>query len=217
MADEKNAPAETPDAKAQLQSKTEAEPAEVKMPSEAFKKRLDEQSESTKRAMLKKYGFESEAALERRLKALKDIEESQLSEQEKLKKRVEELEPAAQRAKDLEERYAKQITKQVEALPDNLKKIVSERADGPEEIEALLEIFAEAGMLNASAASTAGAVSTGGATTAPSAKAPKQGDTPSKYDEWKKLDSNPATRVLGGLFYNNHAAEIERDRPAPTG
>lgn len=212
--EDKTATGELTGAKAHEQTSTD--PIEVRMPSEAFKKRLDETRDGSRRELLKKYGFESEAALERRLKALKDVEDAQLSEHEKLKKRLEELEPRDKRAAELEERYAKQLNKQVAALPEHLQKIVAERAKTPEQIEEYLDVFAEAGLLKGDAKADA-AAALKGASTAPSAKQPKQDAAPTKFEEWQRLDSKPETRVQAGVFYQMNRDAIERDRPAPTG
>lgn len=208
MADETTLPVEGTNGAPALKEPTEQRP--IGITSEQLKARLDETREGTRRELLKKFGFESEAALERRLKALKDIEEAQLSELEKHKKRVEELEPAAKRVEDLEKRYTKQLAKQVEALPENLQKILNERAETPEEMEALLEIFHETGAMGAQPSGQKPL--TPPANTATSGKAPPAASavSNSRLARWEQLKSEHPMRAAS--YYLTNFTEIQREK-----
>lgn len=190
-------------------------PSEIKMPSDAFKKRIDEAKASGERDALKKLGFESIAEAERTKKALKEYQDSQKTEAEKAAARIAELEPAAKRVAELEARMAATVAKRVESLPENLKKIVGERCSTPDQIASLLEVFEEAGMLAAPApAAPAAKPITPPASTTPTTPAPA-GVTAapnSKLAQWEALKkSNP---YVAANYRLTHHAEISAEQKA---
>lgn len=84
-------------------------------------------------------GFEKQAKdqakeLEALRKQVKDAEDAQLSEQERLQKRVQELEPAAEKAERFEAALTKLLTEEKKAVPDHLTSLL-DRLDPAEQLE----------------------------------------------------------------------------------
>lgn len=189
---------------------------EVKMSSEALKQRLEESRGAARKDLLKKLGVDSEAELERRLKAAKEAEEAQLSEKEKQEKRIKELEPAAKRAVELEKRFADSVQKRFEALPDAERAIVEKYGDDPERRDAFLSYREELRATWQAETGGAPAPKTGtppAAKTAPPAGAPRQTAQPTMFERYTELRSNPKTSLQADLFYQANQGAIERDRP----
>src|SRR5262249_35745071 len=113
----------------------------VKLTPAQLKQRLDETRSSAESALLKSLGYESKAAAERASKAFKEWQESQLSEQQKLTKRVEELTPHAERAPALEALANKLVASRLASLPEKLQEVIKSRAQGVEEMVELLDMF----------------------------------------------------------------------------
>jgi hypothetical protein len=211
MADEKDAPVG-----AKGQESPQVESFEVKMPSEAFKKRLDEASQSERKRLLKEFGFESLEDGKRALRLFKEMQDATLTEQQRIAKELDELKPRASKAEKRAEKLAAKLTAIVEeqfnALPDAAREAIDEIAEGdPEERLKLITAMRKAGLVGGETPlpSKASEAST---TTATTGGAPKQAPPGTKYTEWQELSRRSQT--LGDLFYQNHVHEIERDRPA---
>lgn len=210
MALEKEAPTG-----AVAQEQPQAEPAEVRIPSDALKKRLDESAASERKRLLKEFGFESLEDGKRALKLFKEMQDAQLTEQQRIAKELDELRPKAtkaeKRAENLAAKLSAMVEEQFSTLPEQARAAIDELAEGnPEERLKLMSAMRKAGLVgDAPAAASAVAPA---AKTAPAAAAPRQSPPSSKYTEWQDLMKRNQT--LGDLFYQNHTVEIERDRPA---
>jgi hypothetical protein len=182
---------------------------------EQLKQRLDETRAAAETAALKKLGFESYAAAERQQKALREWQDSQKSEAEKIATRIAELEPLAARAPKLEGLLGDLLKEQIAALPESIRKVVEENAKSPEEQLNLLKMFRASGAIDAvtKAGAPAPAVPPPAAT-APAAGAPKPGSPgpQNAFEAWKALESNAATRAQAAVFYQLNRTAIERDR-----
>lgn len=191
-----------------------ADPAEVKLSSAAFKERLAEEATKAQRRFLKDLGFDKAEDLQAVLKVKKELEEAQLSEQDKLKKRVKELEPLEQEAAEYKGIVKQLVDDQFGALPENVQKAIDEVANGsPRERLRLMRVMKAAGLGVAPAAGTAPPAQPAPKTTAPNGPAPPpNGGSKTKFEEWQELrGKNP---MLAGLFYRNNAEAIDASRPA---
>lgn len=188
-------------------------PANVSMTSEQFKTRLDDTRNTTRESVLKELGFNSLSEGKKALDALKKFQESQMSEQEKIAKTIEELRPKAEATEKAQAKYAAAVEREFNRLPDNVREAIDEQAKGdPDTREMLMSIFAKVGA-SAPAQATTGTASASPrpASAAATAPAPKSAAVKTRFEEFKDLQAK--NRVMAGLFYNLHRIEIEKGRP----
>lgn len=188
------------------------------MTSDALKERLTEASTAATRAMLKGLGFESEEAAKSAIKKLSDLETANLSEKEKLEKRIKELEPLAARTSSVDGMLKSLVDTQFNELPESVRKAIDATANGdPDKRLNLIGIFRASGLLSQSPAAPAPAAPpTAPPPAAPASVTPSPAPAPSgtatKFQEWEAMRSR--SPMLGDFFYQQHQREIERTRPA---
>ncbi len=186
----------------------------VRMTPAQMKERLDETRSATEKALLKKLGYESVSAAEKANKAFKDWQDGQLNEQQKLAKQVEEMRPAAERVKVLEERYAAVVARQMASLPESIRKAIEAAAEGPEATARLIDAFEASGAIEmARKAAGPPPIVPPGATTAPPAGAPRSTAPRTKWDEFQERLAS-GSQIAADIFYQTNRHEIERSRPA---
>ncbi|HEY3498042.1 MAG TPA: hypothetical protein VGK73_25260 [Polyangiaceae bacterium] len=186
--------------------------AKVEMTSEQLNERLAEAQSAAVRKLLKQHGFSKDEDLGAALKKLKDAEQATLTEQEKLKKQLDELSPKAKRTEALETQFSALVDEQFKALPENVQKAVDSEAEGdPEARLILMRVLRAAGLGSMPAPATTTPAVTPPATAAPS-PAPAPSGAPTKFQEWESMRARNST--LGDIFYQTHQREIERTRPA---
>lgn len=209
-------------AAAPIQPVTQAAPAPIGITSEQLKSRLDETREKTRADVLKELGFGSLAEGKKSLDALKKLQDSQLSEQEKLAKQLDEYRGIASRYEGHSKLFASMVENEIAKLPDTARAAIDEQSsDNPDERYRLLNFMRRVGVV-ASAQPAAGAqpqptqpvppapaprpVSAGAVPPAPRGAQPR-----SKFEEWQ--DKSRGNQVAGDLFYQLNMTEIERTRP----
>lgn len=187
----------------------------VKLSPAQMKQRLDETRGSERKAMLKEFGFESIEAGKRALQALKELQDSQLTEQQKIvkerdeyKKQADSLRPKAERTAA---KLAALVNAQFDALPEAQRNAIDKVAEGdPDKRLELIEVFRAAGALGQATATEHPAVPKPLSTAAPT-NAPRPGGARTKFDDWQDMAGR--NQVAGDLFYQNNMHEIERSRP----
>jgi hypothetical protein len=185
-------------------------PEPVGITSEQLKGRLDEERAKGRNAVLKELGFEKYSDLQTALKLAKEMQDSQLSEREKLEQQIKELSPRAKRAEKYEKLLASVIAEQFSALPENVRTAIDEQAkEDPEERLRLMSVMKAAGLIGQAANSNA---QKGPATTAPPG-APAPRPVRSKWDEHQGL-LKAGRLAQADIFYAANALDIQRSRPA---
>lgn len=185
----------------------------ISMTSEQLKNRLDETRTAAETKLLKSLGFDKTTDAAEFLKKAKELQQSQLTEQEKLQNSVKELEPKAKRADALEQQLTALVDEQFAALPEAARTAIDTVANGNAEKRLeMMRVMRASGLLGA--APPAPAAPAGPATSAPPANPPTPAGSRTKFDEWQDLEKDPNKRVISSIFYNSHKAEIERARPA---
>lgn len=186
----------------------------ISMSSTALKARLDEERSKGATKLLKELGFEKPEDLQTALKALKTREEADLTEKQRLEKRVKELEALEPQSKAYKTQLDALVEEQFKALPENWQEAIDAVANGSATERArMMQTFRAKGLLGAPAAPPAAAAAPKGpANVAPPKTPPDPANESTKFSEWRAMEKrNP---VLGSLFYQNNAAEIEATRPA---
>lgn len=201
-----------------------AAPAKIELTSDALKARLDETRGAERAKLLKKFGVDSETALEAKLKKLGELEQASLTEQEKTAARVKELEAAAARATTLEQRLAREVERKVAALPEAQRaKLIEKAGDDLNKRLEYLDILEEFGALGTSAAPAQASPSTSSAAppapppppanTSGGANAPRPTAAQTKFEEYEDTRKRLGD-MAGEIFYRKHRLEIEKTRPA---
>lgn len=190
-----------------------AEPT-ISMPSAAFKSRLDEERSKGAAKLLKDLGFEKPEDAQAALKALKAREDADLSEKQRLEKRVKELEALEPKAKAYEAQLTAIVEEQFAALPENIQKAIDDVAGGvATERARVMKTFRAHGLIGGPAAPAApkppGPANPPGPNSPPP---PPAVATNTKFHEWQ--EKAKSSRVAGAIFYRDHHAEIEASRPA---
>lgn len=215
-ADPAPAPAPDPGADPTPEPTPQATPgAPVQLTSDQLQKRLQEEREKARVRLLKDLGFEKAEDVRTRLQKAKELEDAQLSELERAQNRVKELEPEAQRATKLAERFAAMVDERLQALPEAQREIVEQEAgDDPEERLRLMRVL--------KVASGNGSDATGDDPPKPKpAPANTSGGTPpvpsnprTKFEEWQAMKQRSG--MAADIFYRANHHAIEASRPAPT-
>lgn len=200
-----------------------AAPAKIELTSDALKARLDETRGAERAKLLKKFGVDSEAALEQRLKKLGEMEQASLTEQEKTAARVKELEATAARATALEQRLAREVERKVAALPEAQRaKLVEKAGDDLNKRLEYLDILEEFGALGSappgpspstSSPSPAAKPPAPPANTSGGANAPRPTAAQTKFEEYEDTRKRLGD-MAGEIFYRKHRLDIEKTRPA---
>lgn len=187
-----------------------------------LKQRLDETRLSGKNELLKELGFSSLEDASKALKTLKSIQEGQLSETDRLKKQLAELEPAANRAKDLESHLSTLVKDALAQMPESAQLAI--KANAGDDVEAQLKLiqFLRASGVNASPAGTS-PPGTPAATppsppappakTAPPTAPPRPAGAQNAWDKYQDIVKQYG-QAAGDIHYQLHSAAIDRDKPA---
>jgi len=188
--------------------------------------RLKQAQESAQRKLLNELGFPDLEAAKDQIQKAKQIEEASLTEQERVAKRVAELEPQAQRATVLEKRYAALIEEQFAALPEAQRSAIDAVANGdPEKRHEYMSVFRAAGVVDAPASPETGPALNNGepaagaapdattkpapVTTTPPGSPPTPAQPRNRWEEYQAL-TNP---MQAAIFYRANKREIEASRP----
>jgi hypothetical protein len=184
-------------------------PETISLTSEQLKKRLDESATAAQRKFLKGLGFEKDEDLTAAIKRLKDSDQANLTEQEKLRAQLAELEPQARRAAVIEAQYATMVEEQFKALPETVQQAIDSEAEGDAEArQILMSVLKKAG-LGAAPAVHPGVTPPASASPSP---APPPSGAPTKFQEWESMKAR--SPLAGDIFYQQNQREIERTRPA---
>lgn len=110
--------------------KVQEKPAETKSQGEPewLPKRLEQAKSSAQSELLKTLGFASAEDVKAQLEELAKFKESQLTEQERVAKRLAELEPQAQRTVQLEETLGQYAARELSTLTESQSEAVKEIA-----------------------------------------------------------------------------------------
>ena len=191
------------------------QPAEVVIPSDKLSERLKEErskgSKTAEQELLKRLGFDSADAAMAKLKAWQAIEESQLSEQDKMKRTLDELAPKAARAAELEKVVEDMAATELANLPEGLRKSIEALDTDPAGILALISTFRENGVIRAMTAVSPQI--TPATTTAPPAGAPRSTSEPNKFEVHQQMLASGKV-LQAGIYHQMHRYEIEKSRPA---
>lgn len=190
------------------------EPAEVRMTSDALKARLADERAKERKSWLKEHGFADEEAFKSHLKVSKELADAKLSEDERVKKQLKELEPKAARADLLEARMKKDVETRFAALPEDVQKRIDAEADGDwEKRDAFMRVLGPAASAGATAATEKPkAAAPANTTTAP--PAPPNTTAPTAFEKYQELQK---TDPMGAsIFFSCNQLEIQRTTPAPT-
>lgn len=185
------------------------DPALVSMPSDKLKTRLSESADAERRRLLKEFGFDSIEDGKRALKLFKEMQDAQLTEQQRIAKELDDLKPKALRADKLAQKLASMVDEQFATLPESAREAIDEIAAGdPEERLKLMAAMRKAGL--GASASTNGIQRP--VTTAAAPNAPKPGTPQTAYDKWQEMAKTG--QMAGDIFYQTNTLAIERSRPA---
>jgi hypothetical protein len=190
-----------------------ADPANTGEPPADADKWLPARLARERNALLKKFGVDSEEQLTERLKKAKELEDAQLSEQERTQRLLAELTPKAQEADELRALLSASVDTQFNALPEAARNAIDAVANGdPRERIKLIGVMQAAGLGAAptppvnTAPPVAPPVSAGNAGTPP----PRPSGVQSMFEQWEAI-TDPVARTL---FYRVHSREIEGSRSA---
>ena len=192
-----------------------AEPRAPQTPPAWLGPRLEQAREAERKRLLNDFGFPDSEALKARLAEAKRLEEATLSEQEKAKLRIQELEPIAQQAKALEEWRDRVVQSQFDALPDHQKEAVDRVAQGDQskrwEIMSVLSAVGSAPASPAAEPPPAAPlpVPASPATTVPGKAPPSPAPVRTKWEEWNAI-TNPVQKAI---FWRSNRKEIELTAP----
>jgi hypothetical protein len=203
----------TPSTTTQPAAETVTAPAKVDMTSDQLRARLGEERSAGQRELLKRFKFEKPEDLEARLKRLDDIEKANLSEKERVDKRIQELEPQAQRAKTLEERASREFERRIANLQDEKKaKLLEKAGDSLDKRLEYLDLLEDMGTL-ASTTATTTTTAPPPATTAGGTGAPRPTAAMTSFEQYEDIKKRMGT-LAGEIFYRKNELDIERTRPA---
>lgn len=164
---------------------------------------LPERLERERRAILKQLGVEKVEDAKTAIAKLKEIQQQQMTEQEKLRTQVQELEVAAKDLDQYRDAVSALATASMNALSEDQKSVVMDLAgDSPVSQLRVIE------RLKPTWVKQTGIVAAAPVSTSPPASAPKQVTSPeaSKRDTWLQMKKdNP---VLAAEFYLAHSQEI---------
>jgi hypothetical protein len=181
----------------------------------ALKSRLEEERSKARNSLLKDLGFEKASDIAAVLKSVKDKQDAELTEVERLKKQLGEFAPKVERLTTLEARFASLVEHQFGALPDNVRQAIDEVANGnAEERLRMIDVFRKSGLLGGHATQPtdppAGAIPKP-ASNGSTAPAPRGAAVRTKYEELVELEKrNP---IAASIFYQANQREIEASRP----
>jgi hypothetical protein len=185
-------------------------PVSVDITSDKLASRFAEEREKARQKLLKDFGFDKADDLKAVLTAARELQDKNLTEQQRALKTIEELKPRADRATALEQRVAAFAKRELDALPEAARNAVTKHAgEDPDKVLATIEMFRDAGLIGAQAATPAAPEPPKPATSAAPANAPKPASGRSKFDDWKAKSG-----MAADIFYSLNQAEIERSRPA---
>lgn len=174
----------------------------VSMPTEAFTKRLAQESEKAAKALLKELGVTSKEEIATLLKSKREADDKELSESQRLKKSLDEVTPKAARAEKLESHLKDLLQERMDALSPEVRALIDEEAgDSIEEKLRLVRILGKAAPAKP-----------GLAAPATNAAAPAPTPTPAAKTAFERWTEKPEGH-LKSLFYSMNTAEIERTRP----
>lgn len=183
--------------------------------------RLKESGESATKKLLKELGFDKPEALKDALNALKQLQDADKSEKQKLEELVAALTPKAARTDTVTAMLASLVEERFNALPEKARQAIDAVANGdPDKRLELIRVFGASGLLEATSPPPAPPAPPGPPAAPPvpppahitPPPAPAPSGTQTKFQEWETVKAKAP--MLGDIFYEQHKAEIERTRPA---
>lgn len=200
-----------------------AKPAKVEMPSDEFKRRLEEERTKAIANYIKGLGVTDEAELKAKVTEAKRLELEKMSDLEKRDVRIKELEPKAQRLADLEPLVKTLADEQEAGLTEQQRAVVVQLAgDDPAKrigvIKALRSALPPAQIAAPSpsapqgngASATKPPIPVAASTAAPPAP-PASGTQSPQVDHlatWEALKSRNDGGYSAAMYYNQHTAAI---------
>jgi hypothetical protein len=171
-------------------------------------RRLDEAKRSAQRQVFEQYGVKSQAELDAKFQRLKELEDAQLTDQERTKKQLDELAAKAQAGERYRESFAKLVDAEFGKLTDEQRQAIDRQAAGDPDRRWQLMELAAAFQQPATGTTRPAANSTNPA--APRPPSPVPAKTPFEtFLEMKAMSPN-----LAAIFYTNNKTAIEKSRPS---
>lgn len=180
--------------------------------------------------LLKDFGFDKPEDVKSRLAKAKELEDAQLSDQERMAKKLEELTREAQAATGVTAVATDAVQELFDLLPEHAKAAIEElQPQSAADRLKLVRAFRKMASGAASSAPATGAAPTGApapaaapppppltapVTAAPPPTAPRPSGGKTKWDEFQEL--NKRFPIAAGVFEEAHRKEIEASRPAPS-
>lgn len=191
-----------------------------------LKERLSRAATSAQAKLLRELGFDKADDIKGRLAKAKELEDAQLSDQERTANKIKELTTAAESATKYSTVAAEAVKELFEALPEAHRVAIDELdPQTPEDRLKFIRAFRKLG--GSTTPTTSAAPATGQPvaaapaappplaapiTTAPTNGAPRPTTPRSKWDEYSDLEqTNPRA---AGLFYSLNQRAVEASRPA---
>ena len=196
---------------------SDTKPAPIQLTSEQLKARLDEAGLSSVKKFVKQLGFDKHEDLQTFFQAAKKLQDEQLTEQERTKKQIKELEPKAQRAEALEKLLTGLVESQFKALPESVQTAIDAQANGnAEERLRLMQVMTAAGLITASGQAAPNGTPPAhkpATTTPPSNAPPASGGQQTPHQKWRALQA-AGQHVAASLFYQHNSAAIAKSAPS---
>lgn len=187
---------------------------------EAFNARLEAAKAAGERSLLKTLGVSSQDEIKAQMLELRQLKESQMSEQERIKKQLDELTPRAKRAEELEVVLGLYAEQQFAELPKEMQGFIAKVAgdDPAARLRAIATARAE-GLLKPSAPAAPAAAPEAprapnpATTMAPPGPAPVSSAAgPTPYEQWAKLKEE-GKNVLAARYRMMNEKAIEASKP----
>lgn len=191
----------------QEKSQEQATPAEPEPVSPKWlPERLEQARASERKKLMQEFGVESPDALRQRLARAQELEDAQLSEQERTEKLLRELQPKAERVERLETLFASVVEAKFTGLSEQQQAAIDAVAAGnAEERWKIMSVMEAAGSLAAPPQQPKPA------NTAPQGQPPPDPAKPkTPYEIWQDKKASNSTEAA--LFYQLNSFAIENSR-----
>jgi len=168
--------------------------------------RLKQARQAERKALLESFGVKDGDELKTRLQKLQELETSQLSEQERTAKMLDELRPKAEAGERVSALFASVVEKQFAELPEQTQAAIDARANGDAEKRwDLMQVVAATAPTQPVSPSAPRPANTPAAPPAPT-----PGNPQTAFDRWQALKASDATAA--SIFYQSHSSEIDQSR-----
>jgi len=182
--------------------------------------RLKQARGAERNALLREFGVESADDIKTQLARLKELEDAQLTEQERVAKQLESERSARAKAEQYQKPFTDFVTARFEALTPEQQALIDAKANGDPLLrhEGIQYIDALARLQPISAPEAPPAPPKPASTVpeVPKPPVPNGGAAKTKYEQWIALRDDPKTTMQASLFYRANRFEIDRSRPQTT-